>query len=197
MAMGFSSPDPLPFVSVLMKPLASLSNRSRRNSKSAARSARVLLTCSILEFQRHMVFINGFLPSGSAYRIWRAFILLSPRHAWLPAPAQQSAKPGRDDCAWFFLAPRRASTSPPPRDCPQSELPERPSHGTPPAACNAENQAERDSQSVTRVSCGQAHPRSPLVGAQHLSRLPRASRGPCLDSAPRLEETLPRKTDSR
>src|ERR1700720_1172145 len=31
MAMGFSSPKPFPFVSVLMKPLVSLSNRSRRN----------------------------------------------------------------------------------------------------------------------------------------------------------------------
>src|SRR6266566_1904054 len=144
MAMGFSSPDPFPSVSVLMEPLVSLSNRSRGNQNRPLVPARVLLICGILEFPHAMIFTNGFLLPYSAYRIWRALIPHSPRHSWLPAPAQQGARSGRDDCAWFSLAPRRASTSPPARDCPQSELPERPSHGTPPAACNAENQAERD-----------------------------------------------------
>src|SRR6266478_1214242 len=50
-------------------PFESLSSQS----ESATGSAHVLLTCGILEFQCHLVFINGFLLPYSAYRTWRAF----------------------------------------------------------------------------------------------------------------------------
>src|SRR6266403_637975 len=61
MAMGFSSPNPFPFVSIRIKPLVSLSNRSRHNQKVAARPARILLTRRVLEFQRHMDFVHVLL----------------------------------------------------------------------------------------------------------------------------------------
>src|SRR5258708_34382232 len=61
MAMGFSSPNPFPFVFIRIKPLVSLSNRSRHNQKVAARPARILLTRRVLEFQRHMDFVHVLL----------------------------------------------------------------------------------------------------------------------------------------
>src|SRR6267142_1575158 len=61
MAMGFSSPNPFPFVFIRIKPLVSLSNRSRHNQKVAARPARILLTRRVLEFQRHMDFVRVLL----------------------------------------------------------------------------------------------------------------------------------------
>src|ERR1700682_746022 len=61
MAMGFSSPNPFPLVSIRIKPLVSLSNRSRHNQKVAARPARILLTRRVLDFQRHMDFVHVLL----------------------------------------------------------------------------------------------------------------------------------------
>src|SRR3981189_242272 len=61
MAMGFSSPNPFPLVSIRIKPLVSLWSGSRPNQKVAARLARVLLTRRALEFQCHMDFVHVLL----------------------------------------------------------------------------------------------------------------------------------------
>src|SRR5260370_13675227 len=111
--------------------LSSSSDSANETGSVSSAWSRSRHSASASSFVSFRIFINGFLPHYSAYQTLAGVILLSPGHSRPPASAQQSAKLGRGDCASFFPAPLRPSTSPPPRCCRQSTLPERPSHGTP------------------------------------------------------------------